>query len=138
MTLSEIFLKRILREEMKYRGLVITDDLDMKALAAHYDHEMIPVRSLQAGADLLLYCNEPESPPKAIAAIEKAVADGKLKKADLENTYKRILAMKKDNILHPDPIPWEQAIKMIGHADHYQLSQAIAAGEVPKGLVATT
>ena len=135
-TLSEIFLKQMLREELRYRGLIITDDLDMKALAKHYDREMIPVRALQAGADLLLYCNEPESPPRAIEGIAKALSDGKLKKADLENTYKRILAMKKESIPNPDPISWEEATQLIGHADHYKLSQAIAAGEVPSGLVA--
>jgi beta-N-acetylhexosaminidase len=137
-TLSEIFLKRILREELRYKGLIITDDLDMKALAKHYGREMIPVRSLQAGADLLLYCNEPDSPPRAIEGIAKALADGKLKKSDLENTHKRILDMKKENIPHPEPIAWQDATHWIGHADHFKLSQAIANGEVPTGLVAMT
>jgi beta-N-acetylhexosaminidase len=124
-TLSEIFLKKILREELKYTGLIITDDLDMKALAAHYDRANIPVRSLQAGADLVLYCNEPESPPRAIAGIEKAIADGKLKKSDLENTYRRILSMKKETIPNPDSIAWNEAAKLIGHPDHTKLSQEI-------------
>lgn len=135
-TLSEIFLKKILREDLRYKGLIITDDLDMKALAKNYDHALLPVRSLQAGADLLLYCNEPTSPPKAIEAIEKALADGQLKKDDIENSYQRILAMKKKSIIHPDPMDWNLATRIIGHADHYQLSQAIANGEVPTGLVA--
>ena len=137
-TLSEVFLKKILREELRYKGLIITDDLDMKALAKHYDKAFIPVRALQAGADLLLYCNEPESPPKAIEGIQKAIADGQLKKADLENTYKKILTMKRENIPHPDPISFEAAMKLIGHADHSKLSQGIANGSVPAGLLATT
>ena len=135
-TLSEIFLKKILREDLRYRGLIITDDLDMKALAKNYEHALLPVRSLQAGADLLLYCNEPTSPPKAIEAIEKALADGKLKKVDIENSYKRIMAMKKENIINPDPMDWNSAMKIIGHAEHYKLAQAITNGEVPTGLIA--
>ncbi len=133
--LSEIFLKKILREELRYRGLLITDDLGMKALAKHYDPAFIPVRALQAGADLLLYCNEPETPPIAIAAIEKALTDGKLKAADLENSYKRILAMKKENILHPEPLTESEMLNIVGHADHYKLSQSIGEGVVPTGLV---
>lgn len=125
-TLSETFLKKILRQEMGYEGLIITDDLDMKALASHYDRASIPVRALQAGADLVLYCNEPESPPRAIAGIEKAISDGQLKKSDLENTYQRILQMKKDNIPHPDSAPWAEAKQLIGHANHMKLSQEIA------------
>jgi beta-N-acetylhexosaminidase len=135
-TLSEKFLKTILRDELRYRGLIITDDLDMKALASHYDRELIPVRALQAGADLLLYCNEPESPPRAIEGITKALSDGRLKKADLEKSYSRILKMKKENIPHPDVMSWQEATHLIGHADHFKLSQAIAKGEVPTGLVA--
>jgi beta-N-acetylhexosaminidase len=133
-TLSEIFLKKILREEMRYKGLIITDDLDMKALAKNYDRDMLPVRSLQVGADLLLYCNEPESPPKAIAAIEKAIVDGKLKKSDLAVNHQTILNMKKEMIPHPDPVSWERAAKLVGHADHFQLSQSISSGQIPKGL----
>jgi beta-N-acetylhexosaminidase len=135
-TLSEIFLKKILREEMRYRGLIITDDLDMKALASHYDREKIPVRALQAGADLVLYCNEPASPPRAIEGIAKALSDGKLKKSDLEQTYKKILAMKKETIPNPDPIAWQEASQWIGHSDHSKLSQAIAKGEVLGNLAA--
>lgn len=135
-TLSEIFLKKIAREELRYRGLIITDDLDMKALASHYDRTLIPVRALQAGADLLLYCNEPESPPRAVEGIAKALSDGKLDKTALEASYQKIIKMKKDHIPHPDPIPWEEATHSIGHADHFKLAQAIANGEVPPGLVA--
>jgi beta-N-acetylhexosaminidase len=134
-TMSEIFLKKILREDMRFRGLIMTDDLDMKALTLHFDSKIIPVRSLQAGADLLLYCNDAESPAKALIDIEKALTDGQLKKSDLEQSYKRISQIKKDSLSNPDPIPWQDATHLIGHADHFKLSQAIANGEVPPGLV---
>ncbi len=137
-TLSEIFLKQILRGEMRYQGLIITDDLDMKALASHYDREKIPVRALQAGADLVLYCNEPESPPRAIEGIAKALTDGVLKKSDLENTYNRILEMKSESIPNPDPQPWNEVSKWIGHTDHSNLAQSIARGEVPTDMVGLT
>lgn len=133
-TLSEKFLKQILRDQLQYQGLIITDDLDMKALAKHYDRGQIPVRALQAGADLLLYCNEPESPPRAIECILKAIKDGQLQESDLKNTYQKILNMKKNNIIHPDPAPWTEAQSLIGHPDHQKLSQSIQKGEAPKEL----
>ncbi|HEY8269675.1 MAG TPA: beta-N-acetylhexosaminidase, partial [Pseudobdellovibrionaceae bacterium] len=134
-TLSEKFLKKILREDYRYRGLIVTDDLDMKALTKHYDSKQIPVKALQAGADLLLYCNEPLSPPRAIEAVTEALTQNQLKKADLEASYKRILELKKDKIPHPDPMPLEEAIKIIGNPEHQNLAQAIVRGEVPAGLI---
>lgn len=134
-TLSEIFLKKILRDELRFRGLIITDDLDMKAMAKHYDPESIPVRSLQAGADLLLYCNEANSPPKAIESVISAIAQGQLSKDSLLNTHKHILEAKKDKLTDPDPMPFNEAMKWIGHPEHLKISSAIASGIVPEGLL---
>jgi beta-N-acetylhexosaminidase len=134
-TLSETFLKKILREQYRYRGLIISDDLDMKALAKNYDRKLIPVKAMQAGVDILLYCNEPASPPSAIEALVEAVAQGQLKKADLEASYKHILSLKKEKITHPDPVPMDEATKIIGNPDHLRIAQALAKGEVPAGLI---
>jgi beta-N-acetylhexosaminidase len=135
-TLSEIFLKKIAREEMRYRGLIITDDLDMKAMAKYYGAEEIPVRALEAGADLLLYCNEPESPPKALAAVEKAVRDGRVSTSQIDDIYKRVLELKKDMLASPEPWPLEKALSVIGNPEHQRISKAMRAGQVPEGLVA--
>ncbi|MFZ3231816.1 MAG: beta-N-acetylhexosaminidase [Pseudobdellovibrio sp.] len=134
-TLSEFFLKKLLRDEMKYHGLIITDDLDMKAMAKHYDKDSIPVLAMQAGADLLLYCNEPESPPVAIESLISAVAQGKLKESDLALTHKRILEVKKIKLLTPDPRPIDESMMVIGCAEHLQLADAIRKGVVPDGLL---
>lgn len=134
-TLSELFLKKILRDELKYKGLVITDDLDMKAMAKHYDKGFIPVRSLQAGADLLLYCNEPESPPVAIETIMNAVAQGQHSKAELEYTLGRILDVKKIKMLNPDPKPIAEAMEIVGHPDHQYLADCLRKQIMPEGLL---
>lgn len=134
-TLSDHFLKKIIRDEMKYRGLIITDDLGMKALANHFDVGQIPVRTLQAGADLLLYCNEPETPPLAIEAMLTAVAQGQLNKADLEHSHQRIMDVKKLKMYAPDPRPFEEAMTIIGCDEHQALADAIRNGVVPDGLL---
>ncbi len=134
-TLSEKFLKKILREQCRYRGLIVSDDLDMKAMSKHYDPKKIPVRAMQAGVDLLLYCNEPASPPMALEALSQALASGELNKADLEASYKRIIEVKLDRIPYPDPMPLEEALKIVGNADHQKIAQALAKGEVPAGLI---
>ncbi len=133
-TLSETFLKKILREDLRYRGLIFTDDLDMKALAKNYDKADIPVRALKAGADILLYCNEPDSPPVAIESVLEALAQGSLQKSDLEVTYRRITDFKKQKLTHL-PTDFQSASKWIGHGDHKKLADAILQGSVPAGLI---
>lgn len=134
-TLSEIFLKKMMRDELKYKGLIITDDLDMKAMAKHYDKDQIPIRAMQAGADLLLYCNEPESPPVAIEGLMSAVAQGQLKQSDLEQTHKKILDVKKLKLLTPDPRPIEEALEIIGCDEHKYIADCIRSGKMPEGLM---
>lgn len=134
-TLSEVFLQQILRGDLRYRGLIITDDLGMKAMSKHYDKEQIPVRAIQAGADLLLYCNEPESPPLAIESLMAAIAQGQLTKNDFTATHKKILEVKKTKILNPDPPPIESAMEIIGCEEHHYLADCIRNGEMPEGLV---
>lgn len=134
-TLSEIFLKKILREDCRFRGLIITDDLDMKALTKHYDKEFLPVRSLQAGADLLLYCNDPESPPLALESLLTALAQGQLNKSEVEAKAQKVLQFKKEKIKNPDPMTWGQAQSLIGLPEHRELSEGIAKGLVNEKLL---
>lgn len=135
-TLSEIFLKDILRDDLRYKGLIITDDLDMKAMAKYYGKEEIPVRALQAGADILLYCNEPDSPPAAIEGILKALDKKDLDKNDINAIYKKLIDFKKQKITDPDPMDFHEAQKIIGNKDHFTLAQAISREELIKDLVA--
>lgn len=135
-TLSEKFIKGIIRNEFRYRGLVITDDLGMKALASHYGSDEIPVRALKAGAELLLYCNEPDIPPIALESILGALAQGSLSAADLEQSHQRILEVKKAKITHPDPFSKEEVAQIVGSAEHLAIAAAIAKGQMPEGLLA--
>lgn len=134
-SLSEVFLKKILREDLRFRGLIITDDLDMKALRNHHTPEQIAVRALNAGCNILLYCNEPESPRAALVAIEQALAKGALPKATIENNYKQVMQLKAGALSSPDPLPIEEMKKIVGQRDHLRLAEAILAGSVPADLL---
>jgi len=133
-TLSEIFLKKILREELGYKQLVITDDLDMKALASYYDAEFIPVRALKAGADILLYCNDHSKPPLCLDAVQKAITDKVLDAAEISARVTKVLNLKKARIKRVDPLPLTEVSKILGHPDHLRLAKSISSGEVPKDL----
>src|SRR5690606_35592474 len=95
-TLSPTFLRKLLRDELRYRHVVISDDLDMKALTNNYDRKDIPVLALQAGCDMLLYCNDPTSPPIGLEAVRAALSDGRLSVNDISASLKRVEALKAD------------------------------------------
>lgn len=126
-SLSEVFLKTVLREQLRYRGLIITDDLDMKALTKHYSKADIATRALQAGANILLYCNEPDSPKIALEAIDKAVRDKRIPLQVLLDNQTRVAELKREVMANAIPT-WEEAQSIIGSAEHMALSAAVADG----------
>ncbi|CAN5725159.1 beta-N-acetylhexosaminidase [soil metagenome] len=134
-SLSEIFLQKILREQLKYRGLVISDDLDMKALVKYHAKGDIAVRALTAGTNILLYCNEPDSPPIAIDAIEKAVRDGALPGRTLLDNAEKVSALKRDTGIDATPLVWSESEKLIGSESHKALAAAVLAGSVPASML---
>lgn len=134
-TMSELFLKKMLREEFKYRGLIITDDLDMKAMAKHYDKGEIPVKSLEAGADLLLYCNEPDSPPIAIETVSKAIDSGRLSLTEIKMIHQRVLEAKKDKPGMINQLSFEEAMNVVGHKDHQYIADCLRKGIMPEGIL---
>jgi beta-N-acetylhexosaminidase len=128
---------RLLRDELRFRGVVVSDDLGMKAVAARWGVAEVATRALLAGTDLLLYCNEPEAPPAALEAIEKALVDKRLDEALFAAGTKRVLDLKRAKLAKPDPLALEQVNNIVGHPDHLRLAKAIASGTVPDELVAS-
>lgn len=129
-TLSEFFLKKICKEELKFRGLIIADDLDMKALTKHYDFETIAVQAIKAGNDILMYCHNFLSPGKAIDAIIDAVAQGIIGQSEIEERYKKIVEFKKLRLMHTK-LNWSEAEKIIGCKSHVKFAEDVKNGVVP-------
>jgi len=87
-SLSAPVVTGLLREEMGYRGLVVTDDLEMGALSG--DAGEIAVRALAAGCDLLLWCHSSEKARAALQAIERAVDEGTLGETRVQDALARV------------------------------------------------
>lgn len=136
-TLSSLFIQKILREELRFRQIVISDDLDMKALASHYDRDQLPVQAFNAGCDILLYCNEADRPPKALASLKKAIAENKISATRIEESYQRVVDLKREFLVEPDPKPWDEAAKVIGHPEHLKIAKAIQELQIPADLQIT-
>lgn len=93
-SLSKAIITDWLRKDMGYNGVVVTDDMDMGALAKHYTFGDMAVQSILAGSDILLVCHEYENMQEAYNGLMKAVKDGRISKERLDESVKRILLMK--------------------------------------------
>lgn len=89
-SLSHKIVTNLLRHDLGFRGVIITDGLQMQALAQYTDGEKA-VLALAAGNDMLL---EISDVPGAVAAIEEALADGTLSRTELDQSVLRILQLK--------------------------------------------
>ena len=90
-TLSQTILTGLLRNEMKFRGLIVTDAMDMGGVTSLYPPGEAAVRSVEAGADVLLM---PPVPDAAMAALEEAARSGRLSVKRIDESVRRILQAK--------------------------------------------
>lgn len=89
-SMSYKLVTSLLRRQMTYRGVIITDGLQMQALGDYTDAEKA-VRCLQAGVDVLLGI---EDVPGAVAAVEQAITDGTLTQEQIDASVLRVLNLK--------------------------------------------
>ncbi len=125
-TLSEPIMTGILREEMGYDGVVITDALDMAGASATYGNDRVPVLALKAGVDMLLMPPEFEV---AYDAVLGAVESGELTEERIDTSVRRILTLKQDLGIVEDPYadPAELPAR-VGTPEHLSTLQEITDG----------
>lgn len=97
-TLSRKILTDLLREELRFDGLIVTDCMEMNAITQEIGVGEAVVRAVLAGADLLLVSHTYESQLEAVAALERAVAAGRLTEERLDASIERILRLKERRI----------------------------------------
>jgi beta-N-acetylhexosaminidase len=100
-SLSHNIVTNLLRQELGYQHLVVTDDLEMGAIAKHCEIESAVVRAFLAGNDMMLICAHPAIIRRGYLALLAAAREGKLPKDRLRNSLKRIAAMK--TLIKPAP-----------------------------------
>ena len=90
-SLSPTVIGQWLRKELNYRGVVITDSLRMGAITSRFKSGQAAVQALKAGADLLLL---PSDADAAVKAVLKAIDNGELTVERIDESVKRVLALK--------------------------------------------
>jgi len=97
-SLSKKVIQDYLRKELNFKGLVISDALNMKAVSEAYGKEEVVAKAYMAGCDILLF---PESVSDAITLIEGKVTKGEITKTEVDEHCKRILRAKYKALMTP-------------------------------------
>jgi beta-N-acetylhexosaminidase len=104
-------------------GVIFTDALNMKGVAAHYPEGEAAVRAVKAGADILLY---PPSVEQAFNAVKRAVESGDIKEARIDESVRRILAAKQRLGLDKNRlVDLNKVGQVLGSPEHQQTAQRI-------------
>lgn len=123
-TLSPIITNGLLREELGFHGLVVTDALDMQGVTKHFGVGETAVRVLEAGADMLLMSEDPYVARKAIL---DAVETGRLTEARIDQSVRRILETKEKMRLPERRLVSMEAVQQyVSQRSHKVLEDAIA------------
>ena len=136
-TLSPTILNNILRRDLGFEGIIITDDLEMKAIEEQRDIKSAAVAAFQAGADILLVPWTLKKQQAAYSAILRAVKTRHITKNRLDASVRRILKSKNAYGLFEktyehieDPRAINSPLSVVGSKQHRDTAQAISTQAV--------
>ena len=122
-TLSKKILTNVLREELGFKGLILTDCLEMKAIADMYGTSNGALMAVLAGADICDISHTLEYQIKALELLEEAVLDGRLPLEVLDEKVERILKYKNQTLPYLEKYFYNQEMKF--SEENNQLAQTI-------------
>lgn len=93
-SLSEAVISGLLREDLQFDGVVITDDMTMGGITENFDMAEAAVKSLQAGSDIIMVAHEYANVASVFEALKTAVENGDISEIDLDQHVYRILELK--------------------------------------------
>src|SRR5712692_6536486 len=111
-TLSAAAMTGLLRDSLRFRGVVVTDALDMGAIVTKYGSGEATVRAFLAGADLLLI---PADPDSAVNAMTAAVTSGRVSRERLDASVRRVLEIKgRLGLFERRTMPLDSIMRVVG------------------------
>lgn len=131
-TLSKKILTNVLREELGYKGLILTDCLEMKAISEMYGTSNGALMAVLAGADICDISHTLEYQVKALELLEEAVNDGRLPLEVLDEKVERILKAKEVTLPYLEKYFYNQ--EMVYSEENNKLAQKIVDNSLTKVL----
>ncbi|ETI68758.1 beta-N-acetylhexosaminidase [Neobacillus vireti] len=95
-TMSKAVMTDLLRKQLGFTGVIITDDMTMGAITEHFDIGKAAVESVKAGSDIILVGHDYNNVVKIIDSIKTAVQNGEISKQRLDESVERIIQLKRN------------------------------------------
>ncbi len=121
-TMSARVMDGVLRRELGFGGVVVSDDLEMKAIAAHFPVQRAVVEGFKAGVDAFLVCHRADVQREAIGALVQAVEQGEVSRERLAEARARVAALSRRFVRGP-----EDLLGTLGTPAHEALRAGLSA-----------
>jgi len=129
-TLSRRIIQSLLREELHYEGVILSDDLDMKAIASRYTAPAAAVMAIDAGCDGMLICGgDHDKQAAALEALVHAVEGERLRLSRVEDAMRRQQRAKERFLTAPiasRPLAGRALRQLIGRDEHRAIADEMA------------
>ncbi len=103
-SMSKTIITSILRSDLQYKGIVMTDDMTMSAIGKHYHLEKAAVTSILAGSDMIMVAHDPNKVKAVFQEIETAVKNGTISEQRINESVKRIMILKQKYKLNNEQV----------------------------------
>lgn len=123
-TLSKVTMQ-FLRTQLRFSRMIVTDDLEMKAISDHYAIEDATNKAIDAGADLILICKTLEKQITAIESVLRRVLDLKLSVLRIEESSERITKVRNRYFMPLEPVDIAKIKDIVGCEAHQLLAKQV-------------
>lgn len=124
-SLSPKITQGMLRTETGFRGVCISDDLEMQAISDHYSVEEMTHLAFEAGLDIYLMCHTLEKQVEVLETLMKIAEDPRIPKMMWDAPLRRILETKQQIFNHENHVDRAHALELIGAREHIRISRRL-------------
>ncbi|MCM3758488.1 beta-N-acetylhexosaminidase [Sporosarcina aquimarina] len=111
-SMSAPIITDLLRKQMNFNGLIMTDDMTMKAITNYYGIAQAAVQSVKAGSDIILIAHDPAEAISVIEALKAAVASNEISEQRIDESVMRIIKLKEKYKLDNETTPFVDIQKL--------------------------
>ncbi|MFC4799500.1 beta-N-acetylhexosaminidase [Neobacillus sp. GCM10023253] len=115
-SMSKAIMTDLLRKQLSFRGVIITDDMTMGAITEHFDIGKAAVESVKAGSDIILVGHDYNNVVKITSSLKTAVQNGEISEQRLNESIERIIQLKRKYSINDTKVVENPNINEINHS----------------------